>query len=85
MSTEPTDLHEKFARDGVVFVEHALDDDALARAQAAFEWSVANPGPAGMHAYAARRARSSRISATLHAGTATPIRICTTTPRFPIS
>ena len=52
MSTESTDLHEQFVRDGVVFAERALDDDALARAQAAFEWSVANPGPAGMHAYA---------------------------------
>jgi ectoine hydroxylase-related dioxygenase (phytanoyl-CoA dioxygenase family) len=51
MPTEPTELHEQFAREGLVFVEHALDDDALARAKAAFEWSVANPGPAGMHAY----------------------------------
>ena len=36
---------EAFARDGVVFAPQALTGDALAAAQAAWDWSLANPGP----------------------------------------
>ena len=32
--------------DGVVFLPQALDADALRLAEAAFDWSVAHPGPA---------------------------------------
>lgn len=40
-------LAEDFARDGVVFIPRALDAKALADAQAAYDWSLANPGPLG--------------------------------------
>jgi hypothetical protein len=36
---------ETYARDGVVFVPRALDPDALRQAQAAYDWSLAHPGP----------------------------------------
>jgi len=39
-------LRETYARDGVVLLPRALDDAALAEALAAWEWSVAHPGPA---------------------------------------
>lgn len=35
-----------FQRDGVTVVRAALDGDDLALARAAFDWSIANPGPA---------------------------------------
>jgi ectoine hydroxylase-related dioxygenase (phytanoyl-CoA dioxygenase family) len=38
-------LREAYARDGVVHVPGALGPDALAQAQAAYDWSLANPGP----------------------------------------
>ncbi|MET0274061.1 MAG: hypothetical protein ABW360_13835 [Phenylobacterium sp.] len=38
-------LRETYARDGVVLVPGALDATALAQAQAAYDWSLANPGP----------------------------------------
>lgn len=40
-----TSLREAYARDGVVHVPGALDADALAAAEAAWAWSVENPGP----------------------------------------
>lgn len=40
-----SDLAEAYARDGVVHIQGALDARALADAQAAWAWSVANPGP----------------------------------------
>lgn len=39
------DLRDAFARDGVVRLPGALDADALAATLAAYEWSLANPGP----------------------------------------
>lgn len=39
------DLVETYARDGVVCLPGALDAAALADAEAAWAWSVANPGP----------------------------------------
>lgn len=46
MSVAPTTgLAEAYARDGVVFIPGALDAAALAAAQAAYDWSLANPGP----------------------------------------
>lgn len=39
-------MREAYARDGVVFVPGALDTMALADAQAAYDWSLAHPGPA---------------------------------------
>jgi len=38
-------LREAYARDGVVFLPGALDARALAEAQAAYDWSLAHPGP----------------------------------------
>ena len=38
-------LRETYARDGVVLLPRALDEAALVDALAAWEWSVANPGP----------------------------------------
>src|SRR3954447_11548234 len=38
-------LRETYARDGVVFLPRALDPAALADAQAAYDWSLAHPGP----------------------------------------
>ena len=38
-------LRETYARDGVVCIPGALDASALAEAQAAYDWSLANPGP----------------------------------------
>lgn len=38
-------LREAFARDGVVLLPRVLDETALAQALAAWEWSLANPGP----------------------------------------
>jgi ectoine hydroxylase-related dioxygenase (phytanoyl-CoA dioxygenase family) len=38
-------LREAYARDGVVHLPGALDAQALAAARAAYEWSLANPGP----------------------------------------
>ena len=40
-----SDLAEAFARDGVVHIPGALDAQALAAAQAAYDWSLAHPGP----------------------------------------
>src|SRR5216683_756529 len=37
---------ERYETDGVVFLPQALDDHAITRCQEAFEWSLANPGPA---------------------------------------
>src|SRR4051794_31174069 len=39
-------LQHTYRLDGVVFLEQALDAASLALARAAFDWSVANPGPA---------------------------------------
>ena len=39
-------LRKAYRDDGVVFVRRALDVRALADAQAAYDWSLANPGPA---------------------------------------
>jgi ectoine hydroxylase-related dioxygenase (phytanoyl-CoA dioxygenase family) len=39
------ELREAYARDGVVFLPRALDAAALADAQAAYDWSLAHPGP----------------------------------------
>ncbi|MGZ5987269.1 MAG: phytanoyl-CoA dioxygenase family protein [Caulobacteraceae bacterium] len=39
------ELRETYARDGVVFLPRALDAAALAEAQAAYDWSLAHPGP----------------------------------------
>src|SRR3954462_8094357 len=39
-------LREAYHDDGVVFLEQALDADALRLAEAAFNWSVSHPGPA---------------------------------------
>ena len=36
---------ETYARDGVVFLPGVLDAAALAQAQAAYDWSLAHPGP----------------------------------------
>jgi len=38
-------LRETYARDGVVFLPRALDAAALADCQAAYDWSLAHPGP----------------------------------------
>jgi hypothetical protein len=38
-------LAEAYARDGVVHIPGALDAEALEAAEAAWAWSVANPGP----------------------------------------
>ncbi len=38
-------LSETYARDGVVLLPRALNERALAEALAAWEWSLANPGP----------------------------------------
>jgi len=38
-------LREAYARDGVVLLKGALEAPALAAAQAAWQWSVDNPGP----------------------------------------
>jgi ectoine hydroxylase-related dioxygenase (phytanoyl-CoA dioxygenase family) len=39
-------LRQTYQTDGVVFLAQALDARALALAEAAFDWSVAHPGPA---------------------------------------
>ena len=39
------ELQSKFRRDGVVFIESALDDRTVKLAEKAFEWSLNNPGP----------------------------------------
>lgn len=38
-------LAEAYARDGVVHIPGALDTGALAAARAAYDWSLAHPGP----------------------------------------
>jgi ectoine hydroxylase-related dioxygenase (phytanoyl-CoA dioxygenase family) len=38
-------LAEAYARDGVVHIPRALDAKALAAAEAAYDWSLAHPGP----------------------------------------
>ncbi len=40
------DLRKTYAEHGVVFLPHALGTKALGEAQAAYDWSLANPGPA---------------------------------------
>lgn len=45
MSAITEDVREAFARDGVVRLPQVLDAQALAAAQAAYDWSLANPGP----------------------------------------
>jgi ectoine hydroxylase-related dioxygenase (phytanoyl-CoA dioxygenase family) len=40
------DRRREFQEDGVTVVRGALDDDGIALARAAFDWSLANPGPA---------------------------------------
>ncbi len=39
-------LSDEFRKNGVVCVRNAFDREALAMAQAAFDWSLANPSPA---------------------------------------
>src|SRR5277367_1516400 len=36
---------KEFRENGVVFIEHALDAEALRLAQAAFDWSLEHPSP----------------------------------------
>ena len=43
------DLAATYARDGVVFLPRALDSAALGQALAAYDWSLANPGPGASH------------------------------------
>ena len=38
-------LKKEFRDNGVVFIEHALDAEALRLAQAAFDWSLGHPSP----------------------------------------
>ena len=38
-------LRDTYARDGAVLLPRALDAAALADAQAAYDWSLAHPGP----------------------------------------
>src|SRR5579875_1954776 len=38
-------LQHQYEEDGVVLLKGALDPGSLAAAQAAYEWSLANPGP----------------------------------------
>lgn len=45
-------LRRAFEDDGVVHVPALLDTDALALAVAAFDWSLANPGPAASRPFA---------------------------------
>jgi ectoine hydroxylase-related dioxygenase (phytanoyl-CoA dioxygenase family) len=45
MAERLEDLRETYARDGVVFLPRALDAAALADARAAYDWSLAHPGP----------------------------------------
>lgn len=45
MSLALDSLAETYARDGVVHLPGALDARALADAQAAYDWSLAHPGP----------------------------------------
>ena len=46
MSLDLARARTDYARDGVVLLPGALDDRALAEALAAYDWSLANPGPA---------------------------------------
>ena len=43
-----TAARQTYRDDGVLFVPRALDASALAQAQEAYEWSLANPGPLAM-------------------------------------
>jgi hypothetical protein len=45
MSPERQSPKQAYEQDGVVLLEGALDAAALADAQAAYDWSLANPGP----------------------------------------
>jgi len=45
MSIDLAAARETYARDGVVLIPRALDAEAMAQALAAYEWSLANPGP----------------------------------------
>jgi ectoine hydroxylase-related dioxygenase (phytanoyl-CoA dioxygenase family) len=45
MTFELAAAREAYARDGVVLLPGALDDQAMAGALAAYDWSLANPGP----------------------------------------
>ena len=45
MTFDLANARQAYARDGVVRLAGALDADALASAQAAYDWSLANPGP----------------------------------------
>src|SRR5580700_2457391 len=45
MSLDLAAACEAYARDGAVLIPGALDAKALAQAQAAYDWSLANPGP----------------------------------------
>src|ERR1700731_948678 len=45
MAIHPAVTREAYKRDGVVYLAQALSKDQLARALAAFDWSLANPGP----------------------------------------
>ena len=40
-----TTVREQYRTDGVVFLPQALDADELSLCEAAYEWSLANPGP----------------------------------------
>ena len=51
MHSPAAGLADAFARDGVVRIPGALDDEVLRLALDAFEWSVEHPGPAAGHAY----------------------------------
>ena len=50
-------IRQAYAQDGAVFLPGVLDAKALAEAQAAYDWSLAHPGP-GATRFAQATARS---------------------------
>lgn len=49
--TIPGDLQQAFRRDGILHLPGALSAEAIARAEDAWHWSIANPGPNASRLY----------------------------------
>ena len=63
-SQDMNELQSQFRKDGVVFIQGALDRATLKLAEAAFDWTFNNPGPGAGTFSSVPQARSIRTRRT---------------------
>lgn len=52
---QSSELAERYARDGVIYLPQAIDLQTLKLAEQCYDWSLANPTPSACHFYEAER------------------------------